>query len=161
MKKYLLSILAALPIVFAFSACSDDDNDLPDVDFDFTFENAVVSDGTVYVVQGEDFEITSITVTNNEAGTGCGISSATYYWDYDFIGTSIQPPFGFKFIVSDETPVGEHSLEISCPVFAVDKSLATALIGFDVQVVASPEELPDDGTSGAHVDPKISATNDK
>ena len=48
MKKYLLSILAALPMVFAFSACSDDDNDLPDVDFDFTFENAVVSDGTVY-----------------------------------------------------------------------------------------------------------------
>lgn len=160
MKKHLLSLLAALPLVFTFGACSDD-NDIPDVDFDFAFENAVVSDGTVYVVQGDEFEITSITVTNNEEGKGCGISSASYYWDYEFIGAAVEPPYGFKFIVSEETPVGDHSLEVRCPVFAVDKTLANALIAFDVKVVATPEDLPADNAPTMHVDPQISATADK
>lgn len=90
MKKYLFFLLALLPMALAFSACSDD-NDLPDVDFDITFSGAQSVDGVLYVVQGQSFEVTGIKVTNREEGKGAGISAADYYWDYVYVGTSIQP----------------------------------------------------------------------
>lgn len=90
-------------------SCSDD-NDLPDVDFDMTFENATVVDGTLYVVQGQEFKVSTITVTNNETGKPAALTAANYYWDYLYVGTSVQPPYTFEFEVSETMPVGRHIL---------------------------------------------------
>lgn len=160
MKKYLFFLLALLPMALAFSACSDD-NDLPDVDFDITFSGAQNVDGVLYVVQGQPFEVTGIKVTNREEGKGAGISAADYYWDYVYVGTSIQPPYGFEFELSESTPLGRHQLDIECPVFAVDKTLAQAYCSFSVQVVASADDIPAESQPETHVTPKISATKDK
>lgn len=160
MKKYLLSLLALLPMAVMFSACSDE-NDLPDVDFNITYEGATNVDGVLYVVQGEPFEITGITVTNREEGKGAGISVAEYYWDYIYVGTNIQPPYGFRFDVTENTPVGRHQLDIQSTVFAVDKTIANALCSFPVQVVSSADEIPDGGQPAMSVTPKISSSANK
>ena len=153
-----MTMLAMLPMLFAFTACSDDD-DLPQVDFDFTYENATVVDNTVYVVQGTTFDISAITVTNREEGKGCGISYAAYYWDYLYLGTTVEPPYGFEIELAEDTPLGKHNIEVRCQVFAVDKTIANAVVSIDVVVVASADDIPQTGTPGQHVSPQISATD--
>lgn len=158
MKKYLYFLLLLIP-AFALVSCHDD-KDLPDVDFDFTFENAVDVDGVLYVVQGETMEITSIQVINNESGKEAMITAANYYWDYYYLGSTVQPPYGFAIDVDADTPVGEHILQVEAPLYAVDKSPATAVVVFRVQVVASPEDIPDQGAVTTRISPSISSTAD-
>ncbi len=160
MKKYLLFLLAILPMTVMFSACSDDD-DLPNVDFTLSYEGATDVDGVLYVVQNTDFSVTGITVTNREEGKGAGISNANYYWDFIYQGTSIQPPYGFQFEISENVPVGRHVLGIECPVFAVDKTLAQAYVQYNVQVVASADDIPQGGEATSTTTPKVSKTTDK
>lgn len=160
MKKYLLFLLALLPMSLAFTACSDDD-DLPNVDFDITYEGVTDVDGVLYVVQGESFEVTGIKVINREEGKGAGINGADYYWDYVYVGSSIQPPYGFELNIGENTPVGRHQLDIQTTVFAVDKTLAQAICSFPVQVVASADDIPAGGESTTHVTPKVISTTDK
>lgn len=156
MKKTLILLSLLIP-AFGFVACSDDDSDLPDVKLDVAFENATVVDRTVYVVQGETFEVSGITVTNNESDKGAAITSANYYWDYYYLGTSVQPPYAFEIDLDAETPVGRHVLEIESPVYAVDKAPAFAVMSFDVQVVASADDIPttETPTPTMHVSPSI------
>ncbi|MDE5628202.1 MAG: hypothetical protein K2I69_01430 [Muribaculaceae bacterium] len=154
MKKYLFLLLLLVPALSLVS-CSDD-HDLPNVDFNFTFENAVELDGTLYVVQGETFEIASIQVINKEEGKNALITAANYYWDYYFLGSTVQPPYGFEISVEENTPLGEHLLEVECPLYAVDKEPAFAVVAFNVKVVASAEDIPDEGSSFTTLHPSIS-----
>lgn len=161
MKKFLSLLLFVAPAL-AFTACSDDGDSIPDVDFNFEFENVTKADGKLYVVQGETMEITSITVTNNEEGKKAFITSADYYWDYYYIGTSIQPPYGFEINIDKSTPVGTHALEVECPVYAVGKEPAFAVVSFEVDVVASADDLPtptDPATATVH--PRMTDTSKK
>ena len=160
MKKNLLFLLALLPLALGFAACSDD-NDLPNVDITTNFGDAKIVNGVVYVVQGETLTIEGLTITNKEEGKGAGISSANYYWDYVFVGTNPLPPYGFKFETTEDTPVGRHVLEIICPVFAVDKTLADALLAYNVQVVASPDDIPEGGESTDTTTPAVTAKTGK
>lgn len=153
MKKFLFLLLAALPLVF--TACSDDD-DLPNVDMTISLENGAYLDGTLYVVQGENLTISGITVKNLESGKAAMITSADYYWDGYFLGTAIQPPFAFEIETTDKTPVGRHSLEIVSPLYAVDKDLAIAVLAYPVQVVASEDDMPDQGTTTFSGSPSVS-----
>lgn len=141
MKKFFYLLLLLIPL--GLTSCHDDDDDLPNVDFDITFEDAVIDDnGVVYVVQGESFAIEGIKVINREPGKSALITSATYFWDAFPLGTSVVEPYGFEIETSTTTPLGDHSLQISCPLFAVDKEMATALVSFTVRVVATDADLP-------------------
>lgn len=160
MKKFIY-LLALLVPALALVSCHDDDNDVPNVDFTINFENAVRVDGTLYVVKGESLKITGIDVENNEPGKGAMITAATYYWDGYYIGATVQPPFGFEYNIGENVPVGKHQIEIECPLFAVDKSPATAIVYMYVQVVASEEEIPGQGTPEARVTPHITLSGDK
>lgn len=145
-KFSFLALVAALFMMLPLTACHDDD-DLPQVDFNLTISGATYSDGTIYVVQGETLEIESISVTNLEQGKAAAITAATYYWDGYCLGTTIMPPFGFEILTNEETPVGRHSLEITSPLIAEGKSIATSVLVYSVQVVASEDDLPDNGTT--------------
>lgn len=130
-----------LPVVFV--SCDDDDDDLPNVDFNVEFSNAVQDGGVVYVVRGQTLTIDGITVSNNETGKGALITAASYYWDSYPLGTSVIAPFSFDIVTTEQTPLGLHDLSIECPLYAQDKSAAMAMIMFNVQVVASEDEVPD------------------
>mgnify|MGYP007103219185 CR=1 FL=1 len=144
-KLFYLLILAVLPAAL-LSSCSDDD-DLPQVDFTLSIEGGSYADGVIYVVQGQNLTIESITVTNMESNKGAMITSASYYWDGYYLGAAIQPPYGFEIETTDQTPIGRHTLEIVSPLYAVDKELATSVLVYTVQVVASEDEIPNEGTN--------------
>ena len=158
MKKFLTFLLPVVAL-FAMASCSDE-HDLPDVDFNFEIENATRVDGTLYVVQGDTLEVQSVTVVNREEGKQAMITAADYYWDYYYLGSNIQPPFGFEIFVDENTPVGEHVLEVECPLYAEDKEPATSVVSFRVQVVASSEDIPA-GETTFTVTPKTSSTAEK
>lgn len=142
MKKILSLLLLVLPM-FALVSCHDDDGDsLPNVKFDISMDNATNVDGTLYMVAGDTLNITSIAVVNQEAGKQAMIGSANFYWDYSYLGAAIQPPYAFSIVVPAATPAGKHLLEIQCPLFAVDKEPATALIAYPVMVVDSISQMP-------------------
>ena len=159
MKKFLMILLAVIP-VFLFTACDDDDN-LPDVDFDLTIDGAVNVDGTLYVVRGETLTIESITVINKDQG-GAFITSASYYWNGFFLGKTVQPPFGFEIETNENTRLGRNRLEIYAPLFASDKTLANAFLQYAVTVVESADDIPgvDNGVRTFRVTPAVSS-NDK
>lgn len=149
MKKFFYLLMLLLPL--GLTSCHDDDDDLPNVDFDVTFEDAATDDnGVIYVVQGESFTVESVKVINREPGKSALITSATYFWDAYPLGTSVVAPFGFEIETSSTTPLGDHNLQISCPVFAVDKETATALVSFTVRVVASDSDLPSPPEESSH-----------
>lgn len=141
MKKLLMALALMLPI--ALVSCSDE-NSLPNVEFNVSFEDVVKgSDGALYVVQGESFDITGIKVVNLEPEKMAIITSATYYWDGLLLGTSYASPYGTTINTTEDTPLGEHELQISCPLYAVDKEASRAWINYTVVVVADESELPD------------------
>lgn len=159
MKKVLSLLLLALPMAFAFTSC-DDDDDLPNVTMSITVENAVQQDGIIYVVQGDTLVIEGITVTNNEKGNAA-ITAATYYWDYYRLGTNIVAPYGYAIVTTrtedniEGTPLGNHLLEIQCPLLAEDKAVATALMVYKVCVVESADDIPATGTTTFAVQPSM------
>ncbi len=141
MKKLYYLLLCALPLI-GFTSCSDDDNDLPDVDFILSVNDAVFKDNTIYVVAGETFTVDGIQVVNNEKGKEALFTYAEYFWDYQRLGVSAQEPYGFEIYVSPDTPLGTHLLEIYAPVYAVDKTPAFAMVSYTVEVVESADDLP-------------------
>ncbi|MDE6120747.1 MAG: hypothetical protein K2F63_03055 [Muribaculaceae bacterium] len=148
MKKYLFLVLMLVPML-GFVSCSDDDgDDLPQVEFNFETEGTVSVDGLLYVVQGETFKITAINVTNKEANKAAGIVSAAYYWDGYYLGTTALPPFAFEFVTSEDTSIGTHQIQVECPVYAVDKELANAVVTLNVEVVASADDIPTSPSQG-------------
>ncbi len=153
MKRFLYLMIFALPLL-AFTSCNDDD-DLPDVDFIVDISGATYVDGTIYCVQGQPFTIDAINVVNNEKGKEALITYAEYFWDYMRLGTSGTPPFAFEIYVSEEAELGNHLLEIYAPVYAVDKSPAFSMMAFNVVVVATTDELPDNGVTSFTFAPQI------
>lgn len=156
MKRLYLLIALALTLPLAlFTSCDDDDKDLPDVDFVMDIQNAVYSDGQIYVVAGDTLEITSLGVINKEANRKAIIPYADYYWDYIRIAQAVVPPFGVDIYINKETRVGEHLLEVYALVYAEDKSPAFSVIQYTVNVVASPEDLPSDAVTSFRATPSI------
>ena len=143
MKKFLY-LLLALPMLL-ISSCSNDD-DLPQVDMQITYSGAVKVDGVLYVPQGQDFEIESITATPLKGYKEATIGATAYYWNYQYLGTTIEQPFGLKFDTAD-MPVGNYMLQINSTVYQVDRSVGIAYFTYPVKIVA-PEDMPGEAGEG-------------
>jgi len=146
MKKIFYLLACALPVL-SFISCDDDDNDIPDVDFSVQIDGGRYSDDRIYVVSGTDLKIESITVINQEQGKGALIPYANYYWDYKFLGQSTTHPYGYTIAIPKDYKPGNHILKITCPVYAVDKAPAFAVIQYNVTIVDSADQMPDNGTT--------------
>ena len=157
MKKLLYLLVCALPVL-GFTSCHDDDDDIHDVDFSIQVSGGEYSDGKIYAVAGTDLTIESITVVNQEQGKGVLIPYANYYWDYSFLGQSVEKPYGYNIVIPEDYELGEHLLEITCPVYAVDKAPAFAVLSYTVIVVGSEDQLPGNGTTTAPGNPTIRDT---
>lgn len=143
MKK-LLYLLLLLPLGF-LASCSDDD-DLPSVKVDVTFDNVVDHDGHLYIVAGEPLTVSSIT-TEGLGGKEAAISGVNYVLDHIGMGYTMTVPFGGT-INAAYLPVGNHLFTLSFNVLQIDKSIAYAQLSNIVTVVASAEDLPDGATPG-------------
>lgn len=155
MKKFLLAILCVLPVV-GLSSCSDNEKDLPNVDFNLTVSGGEVYEDQLYLVTDSTLTIDAINVVNNEQGKTAFITYANYYLDGQFIGRSVIPPFGIKLPTPvGEEAVGQHSLVIACPVYAVDKEVAFGTMAYTLNVVATPDDMPTQGQTSHTTTPKI------
>ncbi len=139
--KNLLYVTAVMMAAVAFTSCSDDDDDLPNVNFSFDYSGATVVDGSMYVVHGETLEIEGLSVTPVNPRHQASIGKAVYYWDYEWLFSSVVPPFGLN-IDTDRVPVGTHLLQIKCTVLETGCSMATATVSYKVNVVASTDDIP-------------------
>lgn len=140
MKK-IFYLLAVLIPAFAFTSCDDQDN-LPDVDFKVSISNGAFYNNEIYVVQGDTLQIESVQVVNNEQGKAVTIPYVNYYFDYNQIGTNAIEPYGFDIAFPETLPIGRYYLQLSAPVFAVDKMPGYALITYTVNVVQSVNDIP-------------------
>lgn len=132
-----LALVAVLPLIS--TSCSNDD-DLPEVNLSVAFSGASENDGVLYVVQGDNLVIDGLNVTPVAGSKKATLGATAYYWDYQFLGTSIMEPFGMS-INTERLPVGEYLLQINTTVFQVDKSVGIAYISLPV-VVVTADQMP-------------------
>lgn len=140
MKKSLFLFLLLLVPALAFMSC-DDDKDLPNVKFTVAFDNPV-RDNTVYVVAGDTVKVTGVTVKNVDSDKAAAVTGVNYYLDGFFLGPSIFAPYPFVIPVSEDAEPGDHVLELEASVVAVDKTPAFAVLGYDIEVVESADDIP-------------------
>lgn len=157
MKKIFYLLAAVIPAL-AFTAC-DDKDDLPDVDFNVTISGAEFHDNDIYVVQGDTLSFDGVEVVNNEHGKGVTIPYVNYYFGYQFVGQNAIAPYGFDIVIPEELPIGKYPVELTAPVYAVDKAPGYAVITYNVNVVASAEDLPADGVQSVLTTAHVSESN--
>ncbi|MCM1152532.1 MAG: hypothetical protein NC328_02615 [Muribaculum sp.] len=140
MKQKVLLMMMALTGLFALSACSDD-NDLPDVNITVQMQEVSEYNGIIYVVQGKEFQVNSITVTSLN-GKNSALTTVEYYMDHYLTAVTNVSPYTCTFN-TNSLPVGNHLLQMRSNVLQVDKSLATVWLNYYVTVVASEKDLPE------------------
>ncbi|MDE6153961.1 MAG: hypothetical protein K2G21_07450 [Muribaculaceae bacterium] len=136
MKK-LFYLFLALPLLFV--SC-DDDNDLPNVEIYATFEGGTQVDDVYYVVQGQELQVTEVTLVNHDEKEA-SLGGVRYFWDYMPIGTTILKPYAIN-IPTEEMPVGNHLLQAEMPIYAVGYSICTGYIAKKITIVAEEEDIP-------------------
>lgn len=141
MKKLALFLLA-LPMMAFVASCSDDDDNLPQVDINFTYQNAVVASGEVYVVQPDTFAIESINVTASRPNHVATCVGPVNYWlDGYALGSTFVAPFGIR-IPTDALSLGRHTLTINMGIAEEGSALATAVSSVSFNVVADEADIP-------------------
>ncbi|MCM1310590.1 MAG: hypothetical protein NC301_06155 [Bacteroides sp.] len=145
MKKSFIALML-LPLAGLFTSCHDDENDLPEVDFEVAISGGVQNpdDNKIYVEQGTPLVIESITpVSRNGKKTTLGLT--TYYLNGIPQMQTVTAPFGAEFDTSVLEP-GEYAFQIKTSVYQIDKSAAFALLSYDL-VVEAPESGDDSETT--------------
>lgn len=152
MKRFLYFLLVAAPLLGITSACSSED-DLPDADITVSYSGATDVDDVFYVVKGTQFSIDEISVKSLDASKKATIGATAYYWNYQYVGTTITEPFGMAFDTAS-MPVGDYMLQINSTVCQVDKSVGIAYMTFPIKIVATADDVPADVTDSGAVTPE-------
>lgn len=137
MKKILFLVLV-LPLLIV--SCNDDENDLPNIDFEVSITGGINIDGVLYVIKGDTLSIDSIDVISLD-NKGAAIGAVTYFWDYFPIATNPFVPYGLK-IATDRMHIGNHLLQMECPVYVVDYPILTAYFTYPIKLVESVDSIP-------------------
>ncbi|MBD5297796.1 MAG: hypothetical protein HDR89_04055 [Bacteroides sp.] len=142
MKK-LFYLLIALPLMAAaITACSDSDDDYPQVTIGFSYTGGVVSENQVYVVQPDTLYVDSIAVTAVREGHKATCVGPVNYWlDGRPVGTSFYMPFGIA-IPSDALKVGSHTLTAQIGIAEEGYPLSMAVTNVRINVVSDQSEIP-------------------
>ncbi len=149
MKK-LLIFLITLPLLGAiFTACSDDKN--PDVTVTAEYENAVVSNGMVYVVKGDTLVVDSLFVEAvNTSHKAMIIGPVSYYLNGYPVARVVVAPYKVA-IPTDSLAVGAYQLQIGLNVAEEDYPLGVTTSEVTVNVVNSVADVPGDTTVNPHM----------
>ena len=148
MKKRLselLKLLMLIPVALValtLTSCDDDDNDVPNVGIQATITGGILSDGEIYIVQGETLTLDALTLVNQTKKDGA-MGAVSYYWDHYLVGTNVVAPYGLT-INTSEQPVGRHLLQAQMPIYVVDYPVCWGYIQYYVNIVATADELPSD-----------------
>ncbi len=142
MKK-LLYLLLVVPFAMMFSSCSNDD-DLPNVDITMSFDNAVVDNGTVYVVQDSVFSITGLTTKAVDSNKQSAIVNVRYFWNgipapgLTWSGLPMQ----IDMAQMPQPESGNNILGLDATLLETDKSISYCSIRIPIKAVESEADLP-------------------
>ncbi len=143
MKK-LLYLLLVIPFAMMVSSCSND-NDLPNVDITMTFDNAVVKDGTVYVVQDSVFSITSLTTKAVDSNQQSAIVNVRYFWNGypapNLTWSNFPMEIDMAQMIQPES--GNNILGLDATLLETDKSISYSTSRIPSKAVEKVEDLPD------------------
>lgn len=154
MKKLFLLIALALPFL-AFTSCDDDDK-LPNVDVTVQFEGVTRVGNTLYVVKDQPIDIVSVTIKDN-TNKGAVIGAATYFWDYYRVASNITTPYGLE-LETEGIPTGNHLLQISISIYAVDYSPCVGFLEYKVVIVENEADIPTQGDVEQNPNVKVAVT---
>lgn len=148
MKK-LLYLLLVIPFALMVSSCSND-NDLPNVDITMSFDNAVVKDGTVYVVQDSVFSITGLTTKAVDSNQQSAIVNVRYFWNgYPAPGlTWSNFPMAINMAEMPQPESGNNILGLDATLLETDKSMSYCTLRIPIKAVDKVENLPDGAQPG-------------
>ncbi|MCM1005135.1 MAG: hypothetical protein NC402_02435 [Prevotella sp.] len=148
MKKHfhLNLLIWALAMPFLFTACNDEDN-YPNVYFNFDERGGVQHDGALYIQNGDSICMDRINVAVDKSTPTSLITACGYYWDGNFVGPGFAPDFGRKFFVYNQ-PLGRHVLSVKMQVAAEGYSLATYITNFPVIIVPESADINSINTDG-------------
>lgn len=150
MKK-ILYFLFVIPIL-AFMSQSCDDNDTPDVNFHMRFVNATVSDGDIYVVQGDTLTVDSAWVTAVNPSHKADLLPPVNY-EIAGVGRFVSPFAPYRLAIpTDSLEVGTYQFAILGRVAEVNCSLGIGVAQATLNVVANASDIPTGTTSGNQVD---------
>ncbi|ROT08179.1 hypothetical protein EEL49_06335 [Muribaculaceae bacterium Isolate-104 (HZI)] len=160
MKKIAFIFPALLMLAVGFASCSDDD-ELPMVDINTTYTGATMVDGTLYVLQDQPFEITSVAAVPLREGAKVGLTSVEYGLDGWVIGVTNISPFGVAF-EPGTFEVGKHLLSMRMGIVEEGCSPAVGYYATDFVVVATAEEIPEpsEGTEQGIINTHPSITSE-
>lgn len=153
MKKFLLSLLVVIPAIF-MASCHDDDNDLPEVDFNIEYSGGVIADDQLYVVQGDTLSVDSVWVTPRNNTKNAAVLSVTYRLDGWMIASTPFQPFSCVIPTAGLKP-GKYVLGLQAPVVQVDKTPATAYTSRTITVVENAADVPSTARNVDMVTPDI------
>lgn len=142
MKKFLLTLML-LPMLGAFTACDNDEDDLPEVDIEVAISGGVQNpdDNKIYVQQGTPLIVESLTPVSRN-GKKCTLGLTTYYLNGVPQYQTVTVPFGAEFDTSILEP-GEYTFQIKTSVYQIDKSAAVCLLTYNLVVEAADDEPTD------------------
>ncbi len=143
MKK-LLYLLLVIPFAMMVTSCSND-NDLPNVDISMSFDNAVVKDGTVYVVQDSVFSITGLSTKAVDSNQQSAIVNVRYFWNgYPAPELTWSPlPMEIDMAKMPQPESGNNILGIDATLLETDKSISYCTLAIPIKAVDNVEDLPD------------------
>lgn len=146
--KYLRILLCVVAVVFmvtVFSSCDDDsESNRPDVTISVSYgEEVSVVDNDVYLVQGNDLQITGVYVRANRPGKTATMGPVTYAFNGITVGYNPVAPFGITVPTASLSP-GRYLLTIGMTVAEVHCELAQAYAPIEVNIVSSQDDIPSD-----------------
>ena len=141
MKKILYSLMI-LPMLAVMSSCSNNDNDLPEVDLQVTVSGGEQNsaDNKIYIEQGTPFKVESVTAVPRN-GKKATLGLTTYYLNGIPQYQTVTVPFACT-ISTEELEPGEYSFQIKSAVYQVDKVAAFVLMSYDLVVVPPASDIP-------------------
>lgn len=148
MKK-LLYLLLVLPFALAFTSCDNDDK-LPDVNIALSFDNAVVSDGALYVLDTDTLELTNIVTTPVDGSKAATLANIRFYWNYLPAPALTWSPMPIK-IPMAEMPLaskGANLLGFNATLLQVDKSIAYTSFNIPIVAISDADQFPDGQVPG-------------
>ena len=151
MKRFFYLLLIAAPLL-GITSCNPED-DLPDADLTVSYSGATEIDDIFYVVKGTRLSIDEISVKSADASKKATIGASAYYWNYQYVGTTITEPFGMTFDTAS-MPTGDYMLQINTTVYQEGKSVGIAYMSFPVKIVEAPDGVPGDVTGNGNVTPE-------
>lgn len=143
MKKFIYSILIALPFMM-FASCSSEADALePDtalvVDNTIELSGVTLLNDTIYAVAGQTVEINGVAVKTVSAQTAT-LHSALFFLNGNVIASknrSAAPSF-----TTDSSALGKHTLSVAATLRRSDDSLTGVAINLPIVVVSESSKLP-------------------